>query len=399
MGNLVCYYLFGPIKESFTNSKSNSTNKAAELLGLKDYILIAQNRRDDPSMPIFPPEVIIEILTYMPLKSLTQLQLVCKEWLAIIHDHQFIEKYADRFPKVYHLHNVVNTTKSLENTSPHRVQISYLHGLDGLILNKNLNTQKIFIWNPATRGVLELPDPHHDDYYGFTFSYIPATKNYRIVSVYEDKESGRECCEVLTPGHSETWRRLTFPENVNLNWHKKDKRVTVISSGGTIHCILTDATFEEIVSLDIETERFVVNSVPKSLFEDWTRVCALNWDGKLAFADIIEENLEVMELEDYRKQRWCLKKRVIHLPFMTNIDGDKRSNLLPLFAKEGDIWFCLKGEKVFSYKTETGERTDIKLSQGFSIRNNFIPYKPSLVSFKGMKPDTKYDKFRPRWLD
>ncbi|KAG8385689.1 hypothetical protein BUALT_Bualt03G0071200 [Buddleja alternifolia] len=381
------------IMESFTNSKNNSTDKAPEWL---DLISIAQNRKnDDPSMPIFPHDVVTEILTYMPIKSLTQRQLVCKEWRATIHDHYFIEKHMDRSRDVHHWHNAVQTTESLINGSPDRVRISYIHGLDGLVLMRNTDTQKIFIWNPATRGVLELPDPHHDDNYGFTLSYIPATKNYRIVSVYEDKESGRESCEVLTPDHSETWRRLTFPENVNLNWHKKDKRVTVISSGGAVHCILTVVTFEEIVSLDIETERFAVNSVPKSFFEDWTRVFALDWDGKLGFAYANGENLEVMELEDYRKQRWCGKKRVIHLPFMKNNDVAV-SKLHPLFARKGNIWFWLEDGRVFSYNIKTRRRNDVTQRQGLSVANKNYPYKPSLVTFEGMQPDTKLEIYRPR---
>ncbi|KAG8385690.1 hypothetical protein BUALT_Bualt03G0071300 [Buddleja alternifolia] len=360
-------------------------------------------------MPIFPTQVIIEILTYLRPKSLTQLQLVCKEWRAIIHDQYFIEKHKDRAPVVCYWFNFVQTTGSLNNNSSDTdsVRVSYLHGLDGLVLLRITNTQKIFIWNPATRGVLGLPDPHHDGNYGFTFSYVPATKDYRIVSVYKDKKYGRIYVEVFTPGHSETWRRLTFPENVNINWHEEGKRVSVISSGGAVHCLLTsevgNVTFEEIVSLDIETECFVVNYVPKGLFGDWTKVCALDWDGKLGFACVNGENLEVMELEDYRKQRWHGKKRVIHLPFMkinNNNEEDKISNLLPLFAKAGGIWFWLEGEKLCSYKMETREITDLTQSQGFSVRSKLYPYKPSLVNIEGMQPeDPKLQKCRPGWLN
>ncbi|KAG8385691.1 hypothetical protein BUALT_Bualt03G0071400 [Buddleja alternifolia] len=258
MGNLVCCCSPIAIKESFTNLENSSTNKAPELLGLTltdtiviaqnrkydpsmpirppdhvgltltDNILISQNRENDPSMAILPPEIIIGLLTYIPLKSLTQLQLVCKEWRAIIHEHYFIEKHMDSFPMVHYWYNVDNNN----NNSSDSVRASYLH----------------------------------------------ATKNYRIVSVYEDKESGRECCEVFTPGHSETWRYLMFPENVNLTWNKKDKRVIVISSG-VAHCLLSTV----------------------NVGDDWTKVSALDWDGKVGFADIIGENVEVMELEDYRK--------------------------------------------------------------------------------------------------
>ncbi|KAI3456393.1 hypothetical protein Pfo_013056 [Paulownia fortunei] len=400
MGNIASRFSISPIKERFKNWKNSIImwtrvdNKAGALRGLIKY-KSDQNVEKDESTPIFPPEIIVEILSWLPLKYLTQVQLVCKEWRAFIHDHYFIEKQMGHSAVVWHWHNVVRSRDDLPY-KPESYSFSYIHGCDGLLLLRRNSSLKYCLWNPATRLVLELPDPH-DGNYGFAFSFVPATRNYRIVSIYEDKESGGEGCEVFTPGHSQAWRSLSFPDIVNSNGHREKERVSVVSAGGAVHCVLVIKVGKEIVveivSLDMETESFTVNHLPKlGLFHDLRTVWDLEWDAKLVFADIVGQNLQVMELEDYKKQKWCEKKKVIPLPFMEKNEG----NVFPLFAKQGDIWFWLKDEKIFIYKIQTGQVADIKQSEAFSLATKLYPYKPSLITFEGMLPDTKLQKLRPR---
>ncbi|KAK4439296.1 putative F-box protein [Sesamum alatum] len=397
MGNLATRLSISPIKGSLRNWSSSImwTVVANKAWALRRFVMyrFSQNKQSDESTPMFPPEVIIEILSWLPLKSLTQAQLVCKQWRALIHDHYFIEKHMDQSSVVWHWYNVVRTGNNL-----HIGSFSYLHGCDGLLLLRNNSSFKYYVWNPATRRVLELPDPHSGNY-GFGFCYVPATGDYRIVSIYNDQENGREGCEVFTPGHSRDWRRLTFPNIMTANngYRFKD-RVSVVSTGGAVHCVIVIKVGEErcerVVSLDMGTELFTINHLPEGLTCNRTGLWDLDWDGKLALVQIVGENLQVMELEDYKKHRWCADKKVIPLPPMKKDIGGERK-LFPLFAKQGDIWFWSKGEKIFTYTIKTGQVSDVKKTQTFSLSNKLYPYKPSLITFEGMVPDTMLEKLRP----
>ncbi|XP_011096163.1 putative F-box protein At5g50220 [Sesamum indicum] len=387
MGNLATRLSVSPIKESLRNWTSSImwtlvANKA-RALGRFVVYRFSQNKQSDESTPILPPEVIIEILSWLPLKSLTKAQLVCKQWRALIHDHYFIQKHMGQNSVVWHWYNVVRT-----GHISHIDSFSYLHGCDGLLLLRNNSSFKYCIWNPATRRVLELPDPHSGNY-GFVFCYVPATGNYRIVAIYNDRENGREGCEVFTPGHSKEWRQITFPciMTANNGYRFKDNCFIVIKSG--------EERCERVVSLDMGTETFTVNHLPEGLTCNRTTLWDLDWDGKLALVQIVGKNLQVMELEDYKKHRWCANKKVIPLPSM-NKDNVVEPSLFPLLAKQGDIWFWLKGEKIFTYTIKTGQVCDVKQSQTFSLSNKLYPYKPSLVTFEGMVPDTMLEKLRPR---
>lgn len=403
MGNQPSTLSISQIKKRFKNRKNPSimricvSNKARELPGLIKN-KSARKRKNDESTPIFPPEVIIEILSWLPLKSLSQVQLVCKEWQAVIHDHYFIEKHMGHSSVVTHWFNVVNSATSVYSR-PAPDSFSYIHGCDGLLLVRNNFSRKYFVWNPAIELVLELPDPH-DGSYGFAFSYVPATRNYRIVSIYKDNESGGKGCEVLTPGHSKTWRRLMFPDIGNANEHREKEKISVVSAGGSVHCvrIIKDGkkVVAEIVTLDVETECFTVNHLPNGLFHDMRRVWKLDSDGKLVFADIVGQNMQLMELEDYKKQRWCEKKKIIPLPFMKK-DNYVEGSVFPLFTRQGDIWFWLKNEKIFIYTIKTGQIADIEQSESLALANKVYPYKPSLITFEGMVPDTEKNLQKFRW--
>ncbi|PIN14258.1 hypothetical protein CDL12_13117 [Handroanthus impetiginosus] len=357
------------------------------------------SKKIDEPQQILPPEIIFEILSWLPLKSLSQMQLVCKAWQELIYDHHFIGKHMNHSNVVCYWHNVT-VSSDYRQSPPKSDSFSYVHGCDGLVLLKNNSKHKYCLWNPAVRRVLELPDPHGHNH-GFALSFVPSTGRYKIVAIYSDEESGALSCEVLTPGHSKMWRHLTFPD-INANRQRKTEKVSLISTGGVDHCVLVlsdgKEIIREIVSLDLEAECFTVNHLPKGLFDDWETVWDLEWNGKLAFAVIIEQNLEVMILEDYKKGRWSLKKKAIRLTFLEKYKYPQE-NIFPLFAKNGDIWFWLKNEKILEYTIETGQIAHVIRSEAFSPENKLYVYKPSLITFEGMQPDTNMAKLRPPKFD
>ena len=163
-------------------------------------------------------------------------------------------------------------------------------GCNGLLLEKSNASKKYYIKNFATCQILELPEPRKNSF-GMTFSFVPSTGCFKLVSVYDDnEEAGIEGCEILTIGSDNSWRTLNFP---NLNdANKKREKLMVVSAGEAFHCIKVNKVgtrfCAEMISLDLESESFKSTIMPKHLFSDWEKVWALDWNGSLSFAVRVE---------------------------------------------------------------------------------------------------------------
>lgn len=63
----------------------------------------------------------------------------------------------------------------------------------------------------------------------------------------------------------------------------------------------------------------------------------------------MEEVINVMVLEDYKKLKWGKEMIVVPLAFM-NSTSDLMENPVPLLARSGDLWFWVKDKKLMAYK-------------------------------------------------
>lgn len=350
-----------------------------------------KSEEEEPALPV---EVIMEILGRLPLKPLARARLVCKQWRSLIQEHHFMETHMARRP---HFSYWYNQTRA--HTQPPRegARVSYLHGCDGLLLIRNKASNLHLVWNPASRLVLELPAPR-DGSYGFALCFVPATKSYKVASFFKDKDSKNLGCELLTLGcgHSMEWRRLEFPGSVN-----QSGKALVVPAGGAAHCV---AAFNKngayVVSLDVETELLTVNLLPGGVYGDVGCAKAIDCDGKLGFAVVDKQEMRVMVLRDYKNKRWCGDKGVIiiPLPFLKD-EGFEGKSVVPLLIREGEVWFYLKDKKIFVYTVGTRKMSDVKKCERLSSARKLYSYKPSLVSFEGMRADDELKAYRPRNID
>lgn len=345
---------------------------------------------EDDDILFIPPEVVREMLSWLPLKPLARAQLVCKQWRSLIQDHRFMEKHMKRSSCVHHWYNVAKPTTTGQADYP---KFSFIHGFHGLLLMKNVTSRKYFLWNPAARLSLELPHPHTTNY-GSALCFVPSTRSYKIVSLFKDA-LGCHGCQLLTPGPSMAWRELPFPDHDHGVTAAQGK-VSMVPAGGAVHYVLPikvgEETVAHIITLDVETELFIQNRMPRGVFGDIGTAGVLDWNGKLAFYDIVGQDMQLMVLKDYKKNRWCREKDVIHLPFLHR---DKENLMFPLFRKEGEIWFRLKHEKIFAYTIDNGGIRDVERPR-FALSGDVYCYKPSFITFEGMQPDKELQVYRPR---
>ena len=101
----------------------------------------------------------------------------------------------------------------------------------------------------------------------------------------------------------------------------------------------------------------------------------------------MEEVINVMVLEDYKKLKWDKEMIVVPLAFM-NSTSDLMENPVPLLARSGDLWFWVKDKKLMAYNIEskTINRT-IASTKGSKMSNCAVYIGPSsLITLKGMQP-------------
>ncbi|KAL8112897.1 hypothetical protein AgCh_020270 [Apium graveolens] len=331
---------------------------------------------------LFPPEIITEILSWLPVEFHGRLMLVCKQWYALIQDRHFIEKRMERAPKLYAFYYIPKVSIEPED---------YLHvyACDGLNLQKHRVTNKYRVRNPTTKQVLELPDPHKDNH-GIVFSYVPSTSNYKFVSIYD--EGSTECCEVFSAEHDEfSWRLLNMPTKVYPK--RKRKKFSVVSTGDAVHCVRVvasgDIMVEEVVSLDLGTEQFTVTNIPRGQYKSWKEVWPLNFEGKLALVDRLEDDLCVLVLEDYKKQKWGKRKTLIPSASIKILE-DKHGTIIPHSFDQSEMLRLWVKDKMFiSYNLRSGGevKTERLAFIGHKIVDILYPVQHSLVHLKGMQPE------------
>ncbi|XP_059627480.1 F-box protein At2g40925-like [Cornus florida] len=390
------------VKSSVGNTGSTrmgcSTEKSAETSRIPaEKHKTAINKKNEKmtvssTEPSIPTEIIIEILSWLQVKVLLRLKCVCKQWYAIIEGRHFIEKHISR--------TIIATDQynTIAKTPAPAYSFQFMCGCDGLLLKMNNGSLKYFIENPTTRQILELPDPHQGSI-DISLSFIPSTGDYKLVSIYDidGKKAGNEGCEVLTVGTDDSWRPLKLPNLDDIN-KNRDRASVIVSIGSTVHCFrlfnVGSNIYQDVVSLDVETECFTVTALSQDLVPDQKKVEALSWNGKLSFVNRVQEVLHVLVLEDHKRWKWG-EEFVISLVFLKE-NQDMMVDLVPLFAKNGDLWFRWKEEKYFAYNMESGTiNHTIVAAQGHKITKKLYRSPPSLVTLKGMRQKAQTQMNQP----
>ncbi|KAA8548018.1 hypothetical protein F0562_004447 [Nyssa sinensis] len=151
-----------------------------------------------------PEDVMIDILSRLPVKSLMRFRSVCKKWYALIRNPSFITKHCDhnnsgRGVVVYHYNYVMEKydfAQLDENlTVPHVYQdydypehnITLLGSFHGIICIFHWFPH-LALWNPATREIRLLPTDHHNfppHFFNFShnigFGLDPLTNDYKVI--------------------------------------------------------------------------------------------------------------------------------------------------------------------------------------------------------------------------
>ncbi|XP_050383097.1 F-box/kelch-repeat protein At3g23880-like [Argentina anserina] len=227
--------------------------------------------------------IIVDILSWLPVKSLLRFQCVCKAWRALISESYFINKHLAR-TKINPSFNLLVSRgdllfrsieyqvllNSLTDDAPIPIreldfpEINIPLGEDGYVemvgtcngliclLFDRWETQSILIWNPCTRDILVLPQPPriHDGIYIFGFGYDSSTDDYKVIL-------GHNCDFFLFTLKSGSWKKL---ESLTKNYVVHNRGCLVNEA---LHWVGFDGSIRKgIVSFDLEEELFHEISFP-----------------------------------------------------------------------------------------------------------------------------------------
>ena len=175
-----------------------------------------------------PDELVFEILTYIPVKSLLQCRGVCKSWRSMISDPSFIEAHRSRsattllisFPdthrprRKHHLFSIRDGEARQLSGSRHWNTSQSVNGLICLYEQHDRSFPKLSFrvtpCNPCTRERVTLPPTRFSnpdlcfDHQHISLGFDPSTKTYKILKVWFERYNSI-MCEILTLG-SHAWR-------------------------------------------------------------------------------------------------------------------------------------------------------------------------------------------------
>ncbi|KAJ9558808.1 hypothetical protein OSB04_013422 [Centaurea solstitialis] len=256
-----------------------------------------------------PDELILQILSFLPAKSLLRWRSVSKSWLNVINSTEF---------KAMHLHNFNQLNPRYfvrrmdyyvgEEYNVHfddeafgldidtdiefpfdrcRVNICYriigcCNGVVCLCDDDDLNgadfsVDMIILWNPSIRRKLTLPLPmfysvdFENSYVVLGFGYDKASDDYKVVSLTYDQFSSniRPKASVAEVYSVKTgiWREVMFPNNLTCFYIQSDW--SRIFSNGSVHWIASNPNWSHysIMTFDMNTELFEEIQLPKFLAE------------------------------------------------------------------------------------------------------------------------------------
>ncbi|CAB4278016.1 unnamed protein product [Prunus armeniaca] len=304
-------------------------------------------RRADPvkASKQLPFDIITEILSWLPIDSLVRFKLVCKNWyFFIVHDRKFIAKHKERTCllrlRYVYKHEANKLTVILDKSFGMEAFCA------GLVLEKSLTNSQVFrIRNPATHQVLYLPNAHEGTR-NVDFALNPSTHECKVVCFYgKDSEVG---FEVLTIGKDEQWRPMKHP-NTDLLKHRGKPALQFIEDH--LLSVRGLVTFSSLV---------------------------FHWNDCVAVADIAEEKLTMLVLEDYKQHKWS--KKTVRVTFLEDHMTLLKDPFFVINADSDGLNFRFKDRFIrYDLKREIIEKVNIR--QG----SNFWFVKPSLIALKGMK--------------
>ncbi|KAK6925363.1 F-box associated domain, type 3 [Dillenia turbinata] len=368
-----------------------------------------------------PNDIVMDILSGLHAKTLSNFRCVSKSWCNLISDPYFINLHRRRshgqkpllLVSYYDKSHLQMTCYSYPNEKPPSVHNQCEFQVDGEIVNIHSSPKGslacycdngiVHVCNPSTREHLALPKGSSANAWPpiLGFAYLPLTNEYKVVHLFF-VQGGREVlfddfeirCEILTLNHkanpeSLSWKlvngKCPYPvhewnhpafANEALHWTLNPVYVSLYERGRPL-----------IVSFDVRNEEFGVIEGPESCsWSDSLNSCVVELQGSLAFvASCWYEKFRfgVWVMRDYNHRLWS-KEFTINMKRIDYFgDFNYLHDFLPIPKdmrnEDGEILLECR-HKQYWYNIETESFTPVLLPAKHNKKCKFNLYWDSFFS-------------------
>ncbi|KAL0899246.1 hypothetical protein Bca101_083207 [Brassica carinata] len=229
-----------------------------------------------------PGEMIEEIFSWLPAKSLSQFQSTSKHWQALLKSESFAKKHSANAPKEEPLNIMLIDSRVFLvrinlHDSPPSVKVAYQFNLkdpdyrssqvairnvfhcDGLLLCTTKD-KRLVVWNPCsgeTKWIKPRDRYKKHDYYALGYNNKSSCKQYRVLRVDSQKILPIKNKYEIYDFTSDSWRVL----GVNTDWFLAKHRRGISFKGNT-YWVAEWSHTEFLLSFDFSTEMFQSLSLP-----------------------------------------------------------------------------------------------------------------------------------------
>ncbi|GAU49206.1 hypothetical protein TSUD_260560 [Trifolium subterraneum] len=347
---------------------------------------------EEASAATFPKELVVEIVSWLPVKYVMQLRCLNKFFNALIFDPHFVQMHLNKSTRNSQLASICfedenhddqnNLSYSLITFSIPCLlqnQLTIFHRSDPYYLSREYpdifrsvvgscngllcwfgtsfpSDQWIYFSNPATRKESEkftlFFDYNTNPIFNFSFGYDNLTQTYKVVAFYVDEERKSSVVKVFTLGNN-SWKDIqclpVLPIYCLLDRSKNDG----VHLNGTINWIAfcddininsnftvdSNVTVDQfvILSLDLSTETYTQFLLPRR-FDEVPRYppkLVVLMDCLCFYNDFVIWQMKDFGVED----SWIQLFKINHEHFYTWVD------LLPLYLSENGDTLVLANVK------------------------------------------------------
>ncbi|KAL2470281.1 F-box/kelch-repeat protein [Abeliophyllum distichum] len=379
-----------------------------------------ESRRDSPDSPIqeqskktrysydpihtLPSEIIVEILSRLPVKSLLKFRCVSKSWLSLISSPQLIKTHLKvstndpnftshriMFTTAYPRFNLKNCTlrSLLYEPLTDAVSISYprrhprrsvwvVGSCNGLICIA-INEKDLFLWNPSVRKSKKLPNvdvPMGRGFYiVYGFGFDETNEDYKVVGIFCSfgNAGGYETLVKIYSLKTNSWRRI---EDFNGGVPLDDSGTFV---HGKLHWSASPgvgfSSGWDIVSLDVEREIYGMVEQPNYGEGGFASLLGVLGGSVCVICDYQKTRADVWVLKEYGiKESWT---KVVTIPYI-NEPGRYMYSIPLCILRNGEVLLALGSSYVVYNPKENSFRfPKISNVDDFLEANTYIE---SLVS-------------------
>ncbi|KAL5710458.1 hypothetical protein ACHQM5_021017 [Ranunculus cassubicifolius] len=359
-----------------------------------------------------PQEVVMEILSWLPIKPLLRFKCVSKTWLQLLtSDPHFINLHTQRFSKVndnnntnpgivvlrlensdfyfspdYAQHDYNDEDKVIKLEPPFDKSAFVLFGIcNGLLCVSNGiddKFSKVYIWNPLVGDHITLPSstiqshiPEHGTTFGFGFHQ--GTNEYKVIRLCSISDSPTLESEFLshvsvyTLG-TESWRTLDdVPYHIGLD------KTMVGRANGALHWFAKKLGTGVIVSFDIKDEVFREIPGPNGVSYDQYEVSVGDLGGFLSLCTYHDKLIQIWVMSE--NGSWTYKYKFGRRKILSVFGLFSVLDLLYV-SKEGEVIVKKNYRDVILHNPNTKSRGEIN-QFGFPFYCALM-YKGSLISPK-----------------